>query len=667
MHADTEQVIERPGDLTAAWLAAAIGAGPIADFSVERIGTGQMSECYRIRLRYADGEAASNRPESVVLKVAATDPESRQTGLAMGLYEREVRFYGDIAPGLAGPIAPCYHAAVDTATGVFDLLLGDAGPAVVGDEIAGATIEQARLGVVELGRLQGPLLGDPSLAEAPWLNRESVLSQTIFTTLYAGFIDRYADRITAEHRVVCERLVAAFDGYLVQESGEDRIQGLIHGDYRLDNMLFGTAGADRALTVVDWQTVSWGPALTDLSYFVGGSLPTEDRRAHYEVFLRAYYDALGPQVPISLADVREGVRRQSFFGVMMSIAAPMLVERTERGDRMFMTMLQRHCDHVLDTDALATLPVPAEPEPLRPSEDDELAHAPTAEPLWSESWYADFVDAAQGLGGWFRIGLIANQQTAWVHALLCGPDMPTVAVDAQVPLPEDPWLLRADTFEVGHFATAPLQTYRVDVRARGQAYPDPSALLRGEPGTPVEMTMNLVWTTDGTPYKYRLTTRYEIPCTVSGTVTVEHTSYRIDSVPGQRDHSWGVRDWWSMDWIWSALHLDDGTHLHGVNIRIPGAPTFSIGYIQGTDGNVTELATVDSREAFGANGLPQNATLVLNPGEITANVDVRGHAPVLPTAADGRVSQFPRAWATISTADGRTGVGWVEWNRNLAD
>jgi hypothetical protein len=182
--------------------------------------------------------------------------------------------------------------------------------------------------------------------------------------------------------------------------------------------------------------------------------------------------------------------------------------------------------------------------------------------------------------------------------------------------------------------------------------------------------MNLVWATDGTPYKYRLTTRYEIPCTVSGTVTVNDTSYRVDSVPGQRDHSWGVRDWWSMDWIWSALHLDDGTHLHGVNIRIPGAPTFSVGYVQEADGphvNVTELQTVDSREAFGTNGLPLQATLIFEPGGIAADVDVRGHAPVRLTAADGRVSQFPRAWAAISTADGRTGVGWVEWNHNLAE
>jgi len=31
------------------------------------------------------------------------------------------------------------------------------------------------------------------------------------------------------------------------------------------------------------------------------------------------------------------------------------------------------------------------------------------------------------------------------------------------------------------------------------------------------------------------------------------------------------------------------------------------------------------------------------------------------------VSQFPRAWARIATADGRSGVGWVEWNRNLPE
>jgi hypothetical protein len=179
--------------------------------------------------------------------------------------------------------------------------------------------------------------------------------------------------------------------------------------------------------------------------------------------------------------------------------------------------------------------------------------------------------------------------------------------------------------------------------------------------------MQLTWTTDGTPYTYRVTTRYEIPCTVSGSVTIDDATYRFESVPGQRDHSWGVRDWWSMDWMWSALHLDDGTHLHGLQLQIPNIPVLGIGYIQGPDGDLAELDAVATRKSFSANGLPLDTDLSLDPGGISAEVEVQAHAPVRLTAPDGRVSHFPRAWVSIKTVDGRDGVGWMEWNRNIAE
>ncbi|HEY9263503.1 MAG TPA: phosphotransferase [Mycobacterium sp.] len=661
--ARTADLVERPADLTPEWLSAVLGGAVVNGFTSERIGTGQMSECYRISLTYADGAAAG--PESVVLKVAATDPSSRQTGLALGLYEREVRFYTDIAPGLSGPVAPCHHAAYDPETGAFDLLLGDAAPAAVGDEIRGATMEEATLAVAQLGQVQGALLGDAALAGADWLNRESPMNQALIAQLWAGFSDRYGDAIAPAHRVVCERLVAAFDAYLAAEASPDRVQGLIHGDYRLDNMLFGRPGADRPLTVVDWQTVTWGPAFTDLAYFLGCALPAETRRDHYDALLRAYHHALGAQAPVDLDAVRDGVRRQSFFGVMMAIVSSMLVARTERGDQMFMTMLQRHCDHVLDTDALAVLPESSAPEPLRPAAEDEGPHVPGDEELWNESWYFDFADDRQGIGGWVRLGLVPNQKTAWINALVCGPDMPTVAiVDFAAPFPDNPAEVHTETAHLTLDATAPLRTYRVSVRGRGEAFDDPAALLRGESGRPTELTMELTWTTAGTPYQYRIATRYEIACTVSGSVICDGTEFRLDSVAGQRDHSWGVRDWWSMDWVWNALHLDDGSHIHGVDIRIPGAPPIGVGYLQPAGAPLTELSGVSATAVFADNGLPVTTTLTLQPADLTVEVDIRGHAPVQLTAADGRVSLFPRAWAAVTTGDGRTGIGWLEWNRN---
>ena len=351
----TDTAVERPSDLTAEWLTAVLGAGPVRDFTYERIGTGQMSECYRVTVTYDENPG----PGSVVLKVAAADPTSRQTGQALGLYEREVRFYTDIAPRLtaggAGPVAPCHHSAIDPETGIFDLVLGDATPAVVGDEIRGATIEQALLAVAELGRLHAPLLGDPALAGADWLNREAPVTADLLAALYAGFTERYGESMTAEQRTVCDRLVARFDDYLAAEGAPERPMGLVHGDYRLDNLLFGRPGAARPVTVVDWQTVTWGPAQTDLAYFLGCALPVEVRRDHHDALLRTYHEALGPDAALSLDTVRDNVRRQSFFGVMMAIGSSMLVVRTDRGDQMFMTMLARHCAQVLDTDALAIL------------------------------------------------------------------------------------------------------------------------------------------------------------------------------------------------------------------------------------------------------------------------------------------------------------------------
>ncbi|HNA51265.1 MAG TPA: DUF1679 domain-containing protein, partial [Mycobacterium sp.] len=430
------------------------------------------------------------------------------------------------------------------------------------------------------------------------------------------------------------------------------------------NMLFGRPGSLRDLTVVDWQTVTWGPALTDVAYFIGCALRTEDRRSNYDELLRAYHEGLGPNPPLTLDDVRDGVRRQSFFGVMMAVVSSMLVERTDRGDEMFLTMMERHSSHVLDSGALDIVPDDAR-QALLPDPVDEGAHEPGDEPLWNESWYWDFADPGQGIGGWIRLGLIPNQNVAWINALVCGPDLPTVALlDFQAPLPADPAVVAGDDVELRHGATVPLQSYRVEVSGAAQSHDDPSALLRGEAGRPVRLAMDLTWTTTGTPYAYRITTRYEIPCTITGTITVDGRSYEIEAAVGQRDHSHGVRDWWSMDWVWSALHLDDDTHLHGVDLRIPDLPPLSVGYIQRA-GDVVETTEVSADATFADNGLPVQTRIVYQPGPVDTTIRVVGNAPVRLVAPDGRVSLFPRAWVEVETTDGRRGVGWAEWNRNL--
>lgn len=348
----SDDLIRRPEDLSEAWLTSVLQGGTVASFTTEAIGTGQMSDSFRVGLTYADGDGED--PQSVVLKVASSDETSRSTGVGLGAYEREIRFYREVAPNVEGPIATCHCATFDPDEGWFTLLLEDAAPATQGDQIAGCDPGQARLAIIELAKIHASTWEDERLEAKPWLNQPDLLNQELLTKLLPGFLERYEDRLAPEHREVCERLVAGLDRWLAARPRPFAIQ---HADYRLDNLLFGLPGSPKPLTVVDWQTVSFGPVMLDASYLLAGSLSVDDRRAYEQELLRAYHDTLLSRgvEGFSWEQCWEGYRHQVFHGVLMAVGASMLVVRTERGDDMFMTALARGAQQVLDLDALELL------------------------------------------------------------------------------------------------------------------------------------------------------------------------------------------------------------------------------------------------------------------------------------------------------------------------
>jgi hypothetical protein len=348
-------LIRRPADVSADWLTAVMrgsGAVPgdatVRGFEADAIGTGQMSQSHRLRLTW--DERTTSGPASVVVKLAASDETSRSTGVGLGIYEREIRFYRELAPRVGGPVAACHLAVNDPQEGWFTLVLEDAAPAVQGDQIAGCTVAEARLAMRELTRLHAPVWDDVELAAEDWLNQPPVLDEAIVGQLLDGFIERYDARLAPEHRAVVERFVARLDPWL---GDRRRPFSIVHGDYRLDNLLFGEPAGPKPLTVVDWQTVSWGPPLLDASYFLGAGLSVADRRANEQALVREYYEgllALGIE-GFSWETCWEEYRRHAFHGVLMAVIAPMLVVRTERGDDMFMTSLARHAQQTLDLEA----------------------------------------------------------------------------------------------------------------------------------------------------------------------------------------------------------------------------------------------------------------------------------------------------------------------------
>jgi hypothetical protein len=655
-------LIRTVDELTPEWLGAVLGRSGLELRGTERIGTGQMSHSHRVRF-VADG-ASEDRPESVVVKLASTDPTSRGTGVGMGLYFREVAFYRNLGPRIGAPLPHCHLAEYDPGEGWFTLVLEDISEGVQGDQIAGCSVDQARTALRALARVHAPVLGDDALGTADYLNQPNPLTVDMLTALFAGFAERYGDRIAPEHMGVCSRFIPVWDAW---EAERTPPLGLVHGDYRLDNLLF-EQGSCR---VVDWQTVGWGAPMLDASYFIGNSLRPEDRSDNEQELVRLYYDELVAQGVTSLSweQCWDGYRRQTFAGIAMVVVATMMVERTERGDEMFMTWLERNAQQILDLDALSLLPETSSAPlvPLRPNPEDEGRHAAGPEPLWNESWYFDAVSDDESLGLYVRLGRLPNQGVSLYTAAICGPGRPSIMlVDPRAPLPDfddDSQAIELDGLHAEQRCERPLECFRVTARGTAEAHADESAPLRGEAGLPIDVEIDLTWETAGIPYAWRQTTRYEIPCRVTGTLRVGDEEIEF-SGPGQRDHSWGSRDWWAVDWMWSALHFDEGTHTHAV--AIPQMPGFGVGYVQNGE-TITEITSADASEVIAENGLIERARIVSGPDELEVEVEPLGFGALRLEAPDGRVSLFPRAMCRVRAADGRTGAGWVEWNRVQRD
>lgn len=319
-----------------------------------RIGDGLVGMNLRYALR---GESV---PASVVVKLASEDPTSRATGIALRNYEREVKFYNEIAATVDVRAPRCYFADWHEGAGDFVIVLEDMAPAEQGNQITGCGIEHARTAVAELARLHGPRWNDPTLWKIDWLQRRTETEgaaqlKGIFAMVKPGFLSTFGEALhdvagAAGTRLIDE-LEQALDGYI---AAKDEPFTVTHGDYRLDNMLFGGAGGGVPCAVVDWQTPGHGNGISDLAYFIGAGLLPDDRRRHEWELVDLYISGIesyGHRVDGEW--VRTHYRREALSGVVMAVVASQIVQRTDRGDLMFTAMATRHALQALDHGSIA--------------------------------------------------------------------------------------------------------------------------------------------------------------------------------------------------------------------------------------------------------------------------------------------------------------------------
>lgn len=345
------------GEVTGEWLTQmlaafhrVVGASVLA-VDQRSIGTGQVGENVRFKLTWDVEDPAL--PVSVVGKFPSPDPTSRAAAQATRTYEREVGFYRDLQSKVAVRTPDIYYVAENLADNSFTLIMEDIKPSAVGDQILGCDADRARFVVSAAADLHGSTWDSgPQLEELSWidpLSPESLEGRVaLYRATFGGFVNRYKSRLSSPVVKNGEWLDENIGSVL---TGHNLARCLVHGDFRLDNMLFGDGDSTPPVTVVDWQTGSSGYGPVDVAYFIGAGLLAPERRAHEELLFDCYVDGLATHgVEADRGELWRSYRLGSCSGYIMAVIASQIVGQTDRGDEMFIAMASRHSAQMLDLD-----------------------------------------------------------------------------------------------------------------------------------------------------------------------------------------------------------------------------------------------------------------------------------------------------------------------------
>jgi hypothetical protein len=296
---DNPALPETPAQITPAFLSPILrSAGLLRRASVTAVqveplapdGAGFFNaQLARLHLAYDVPEAEA--PCSLIAKLPTRNTELQHNAAVFQPGARECWFYRQGVARTPVDVPRCYFGAVDAAVGESSLLLEDLAPARTGNRIDGVSSEEAELALRSLARMHAAWWGAEQ--ELAHLTDNIAEAQGLVEQLYRRgwprFLERAAFEIPDDVRRFGDRLVgrvAATEALLDRSP-----RTLVHGDFRLENMLFGTRQGKPVCWVIDWEDIQFWSGLFDVAWFLGGCLPMEESHKE-EGLVRYYYQVL---------------------------------------------------------------------------------------------------------------------------------------------------------------------------------------------------------------------------------------------------------------------------------------------------------------------------------------------------------------------------------------
>lgn len=315
-------------------------------------GVGFVGKVARIKASYDRPD--TGLPSSFIAKIPTDFANIREMMRPFRVYEREIRFYEEVAPLIQLRTPKLWYSAMDLEDDRYILIIEDFAGARVGDQLAGCTPEEARTLMVELAKFHAAWWENPKLKQFEWMPAVNDPLQKAGIGTYEaslpGLLETFSDLLTPEFREWTR--VYPFND--IQDALFAAPHTIEHADFRLDNMFFDLPDTPGGIAIIDWQASTRGSGMQDVGYFLTQSLTVEDRRKYEDELLRAYHETLREQgvKDYSWDDIQRDYRWGALFGWIIPVfLAGSLDISSERGFNLAKALITRSATAIEDLDA----------------------------------------------------------------------------------------------------------------------------------------------------------------------------------------------------------------------------------------------------------------------------------------------------------------------------
>jgi hypothetical protein len=289
-------------DITAPWMTEVLrGAGVLRRAAVRAVdihaigqGVGFLSGRARVTIGYDQAEEGA--PATVVVKLPASVKAGMEFAESTHAYEREIRFYREVAPCTPIRVPRMFATILEPAENAFILVMEDLKSLTAGDQVHGMSRAQVLAAVQTIAPLHARWWNGDRRQALPWVPPVELhlqmlgLTPEVIRTAWPQFLESFGDALPPGGRALGERIIGNLEGILAAFGKGPRT--LVHFDYRADNLFLDDRTPGAPIVVVDWQLTMWGLGAYDVARLVGGSIPPAQRGGHHEELVACWHQGL---------------------------------------------------------------------------------------------------------------------------------------------------------------------------------------------------------------------------------------------------------------------------------------------------------------------------------------------------------------------------------------